>query len=115
MTSFGPNSKLNSSHLVNGLTAVLIAEVVYVLGTISLKVTLGLLFLRIFIVKWQRWFIYVVMAVNVVYGIFFFFYVLFQCGTDLGDFFQKTEMQECANEDSVAATLYIHSAISVIR
>lgn len=59
---------------------VLVSELLYIVATMSLKVSLGLLLLRVLVKRWMKWVIYVTMVVSVVYGLVYFFIVLFQCG-----------------------------------
>lgn len=63
---------------------VLASELLYVASTTMLKVSLGLLLLRVLVKRWMQWTIWVVMAVSVIYGISYFFFLLFQCGNPSG-------------------------------
>lgn len=44
------------------------------------KISLGIFYLRILVSRWQRVTLYITVAVSTIYGIFFFFMILFQCG-----------------------------------
>jgi hypothetical protein len=58
----------------------LLAECFYPLVMLFLKVSLSLFFLRITPVQWQRYAIYITLAVSTIANIMFFFLMLFQCG-----------------------------------
>lgn len=52
----------------------------YVATTAAFKIALGLFYLRIVILPWQRYVIYGTMTMSTIYGIVFFFYAIFFCG-----------------------------------
>jgi hypothetical protein len=57
-----------------------LAEVFYILTTTFLKVSLGLFFLRVLTKKWQKVVFYVLLVTSTVYGLYYVFIALFQCG-----------------------------------
>jgi len=63
---------------------------------IFVKLSLGMFFLRIVLQRWQQWLVKGVMAMSVVFGIAYTFFVIFQCGAPIQGKFQNP-------------TLYIYS------
>jgi len=56
-------------------------ELMYLVSTMGLKISLGMLLLRILVKKWMRWVCYITIAVSCVFGTAYFGVILFQCGT----------------------------------
>ncbi|ORY13369.1 hypothetical protein BCR34DRAFT_267352 [Clohesyomyces aquaticus] len=57
-----------------------LGEVFYVLTTTSLKISLGLFFLRVLTKPWQKRIFQTLIWVSALYGIFYMFIAIFQCG-----------------------------------
>jgi hypothetical protein len=71
------------SHLLNirlGIVWTLVAEISYLTSILFLKVSLGLFFLRIVQVKWQRKVIYGVIIMSTLVQSYHAFLLLFACG-----------------------------------
>lgn len=72
-----------------------------------LKIALGLLLLRVLIKRWQVLVIYGLMALSVSYGIFYFFFVLFECGNPT-HFATRIIMGQCLSKKAINGTAYTH-------
>ena len=79
----------------------------YILGTMCLKVALGLLLLRVLVKRWQVVTIYSLMTLSVVYNIFYTFFVLFECGNPK-NFAMHMLVGQCLSRNAVDITAYIH-------
>lgn len=94
----------------------LAAESVYLLGMVTLKISLGLFFYRLLSTRKQRQILMGVVTLSTVMGISYFFWGLFQCGTPgVGDtFWFKRLTNRCKHEPQGAIWGYIHSGINTI-
>lgn len=63
------------------ITDIIVGSAAYVATSISLKISLAFFFLRIVNVKWERRVIYSITVIFTIYGVVYFFLVLFGCGT----------------------------------
>lgn len=52
----------------------------YAATMVILKISLGIFYLRIIVSRWQRVTVYVTVGIAAVYGIYYFFGILFECG-----------------------------------
>ncbi|KAF2469882.1 uncharacterized protein BDR25DRAFT_189384, partial [Lindgomyces ingoldianus] len=57
-----------------------LSEVFYILTTTTLKISLGLFFLRVLTKRWQRRIFHTILWVSACYGFFYVFIAIFQCG-----------------------------------
>lgn len=46
----------------------------------ALKISLGLLLLRVLVRKWMRWAIYITLIISIIFGSAYLFLVMFECG-----------------------------------
>lgn len=76
----------------------------------SLKITLGLFLLRILIERWHRIVIYSVMGITITYGIFFFFFNLFECGNPQ-NFAVNILLERCYSTTTINGVAYTHAAL----
>jgi hypothetical protein len=84
----------------------------YALTCVFLKISLGLFFLRIFIERWQRNIIYVVLTINTLYGITYFGILTFGCG-DPSKFLIRYISNQCISIPKVyIPTSYVHTAMN---
>ncbi|EUC28518.1 hypothetical protein COCCADRAFT_30238 [Bipolaris zeicola 26-R-13] len=98
------------------LIFVQLSEVFYLLTTTFLKVSLGLFFLRVLTKKWQKHVFHTVLTIGVVYGFFYFFIVLFQCGDPrhIGDDFIQKSSDKCLPPALRMSAGYIYGIINVL-
>jgi hypothetical protein len=71
------------THLKNvrlSIIWVLVAEVAYLITILFLKVSLGLFFLRVIQVKWQRKVVYATMIISTIVQTYHAFFYVFSCG-----------------------------------
>jgi len=66
----------------------------YIATTIAFKIALGMFYLRIMVRLQQQRIVYATIAISTVYGVFFFFFTLFQCG-DPAQFFVREFALKC--------------------
>jgi hypothetical protein len=102
--------------LANLLQLLLVAETFYSVIMITLKLSLGIFFLRIMINKTQRRIIYFVVSVSVFFGTVYFFFIVFQCGAPIpgATFWQKFIGRVCAPNRAVLAMGYTHAIITAL-
>jgi hypothetical protein len=58
-----------------------LGEIFYIITTTTLKISLGLFFLRILTKRWQINVFRTILVVSAVFGVFYTFIAIFQCGT----------------------------------
>lgn len=56
-----------------------LCELLYVLSNCTLKIALGIFYLRVAMKRWHIWCIKLLMAGTVLFGFTYFFLVMFQC------------------------------------
>lgn len=83
----------------------------YIIDAFLLKVSLGLLLLRVVVRTWMKIVIYCAMAVPVCYGTFYFFFVLWECGPP--KYFQILILiHHCLAPHVIDATCYLHTTLN---
>ncbi|KAK4575022.1 hypothetical protein LTR86_000872 [Recurvomyces mirabilis] len=116
VTSYNPDLMLGLLSLKRSNEAfkyVMAAMSLYVATTVVLKVALGLFYLRIMPKRWQRNTIYATVAFAVIYGVFFFFFTIFQCGLPT-DFLLKELEEKCVSKAVLWPVLFTASLINAI-
>src|SRR6266498_2175048 len=93
---------------------VLLAEAFYVLTTTVLKISLGLFFLRVTIGTWQRYTFYTLLSLSTIFGAFFFFVAIFQCGLPADFLENKTNHRICLDNRPFLAFGYTYATICFI-
>ncbi|EUC42659.1 hypothetical protein COCMIDRAFT_39291 [Bipolaris oryzae ATCC 44560] len=98
------------------LIFVQLSEVFYLLTTTFLKVSLGIFFLRVLTKKWQKHVFHTVLTIGVVYGFFYFFIILFQCGDPrhIADGFIQKKSDKCLPPALRMSAGYIYGIINVL-
>ncbi|CAD0108915.1 unnamed protein product [Aureobasidium uvarum] len=100
--------------LLNDLMKYIISLMgLYILTTISLKISLAIFFLRIVIRPWQRRIIYTVTGVYTVYATAFAFVAVFQCGIPT-NFLIKEATGVCISDDILQPLNYVHASLNAI-
>jgi hypothetical protein len=95
----------------------LITEHFYTLTIITLKLSLGIFFLRIMAFSWQRWVIYCVMVISTIIGTTYFFIGVFQCGyfSNIWLFLERRVTQQgCVSKPAVLGVAYTQASISAL-
>jgi hypothetical protein len=95
----------------------LITEHFYTIGLMTLKISLGIFFLRVMITKWQKRVIYIAILISTVFGTSYFFYSVFRCGyfSNIWVFLERrVTMEHCVTVQSGLAMGYTQSAIATI-
>ncbi|KAK6007649.1 hypothetical protein QM012_004463 [Aureobasidium pullulans] len=85
----------------------------YILTTVTLKISLAIFFLRIVIRPWQRKVIYTVTVVYSVFATVFAFIAVFQCGIPT-NFLIKEATGVCIKDDILQPLNYVHSLLNAI-
>jgi hypothetical protein len=93
---------------------VLLSEAFYVLMTTTLKISLGLFFLRILMKPWQRITFYVILAISVGYGTFGVFIAIFQCGLPTELLEHVVNGHGCLSTNLLLSMGYIYSVINIV-
>ena len=93
-----------------------IAEDCYISSIMLLKISLGIHFLRLVVIRWHRITIHIAVMVTVVFGIAFMFYSIFQCGyyTNASDFVTRRLTNHCASMGANLGMGYTHAIISIL-
>jgi hypothetical protein len=96
------------------LVYVQLSEIFYILTTTTLKISLGLFFLRVLTKRWQIVLFHSLLGVSVVYGLFYVISTVFRCGDPkhIADTYLLT--RKCASTTFILTTGYLYGAINVI-
>lgn len=86
-------------------------EVMYIFGTMMLKVNLGLFMLKVMPQAKVKIAIYVLMAISVCFGIAYFFFVFFECPRYWPAHYQAGQ---CKNPGSVVGMAYGHGVLVAV-
>ncbi|KAF2660057.1 hypothetical protein K491DRAFT_589900 [Lophiostoma macrostomum CBS 122681] len=97
------------------LLFVQLGEIFYIITTTILKISLGLFFLRILTKQWQINIFRAILVVSAVFGIFYTFIAIFQCGTPdkLLDRLLLGNIQ-CLPNGLLLSSGYLYGSINVI-
>jgi len=83
-----------------------------VVSTTVLKVAIGLFLLRIAVLRRHIYTVWVVIAATIVFGVFYFFFILFQCSPISYFWNPTTSGGSCITPSAIVAATYAHSAVS---
>ena len=91
-----------------------LSEVFYILTTTTLKISLGLFFLRVLSKRWQTRLFHTIIAVSATYGLFYALSTIFSCGDPrkIADAFLGSK--QCLPSAFVLATGYIYGIVNII-
>ena len=89
-------------------------RIAYSLTMIAVKLSIGLLLLRLTINKIHRWILYTVMALSVLTGVVFFFVTIFQC-SPVSFFWNRLQPGTCINVHILEGLTYLYSSINAIN
>lgn len=77
---------------------------------VTLKISLGIFFLRICVKNWQIYTIWVVMVISTAYGVVYAFVIIFQCGNP-SDYLTNRRSRECVPGPAQLGLAYSHAAV----
>ena len=94
----------------------MIIETLYIATMIALKVSLAIFYLRIAVRTLHRVTIYVALAVNSAFGIAFFFFAVFQCGSHYTAiiYLLRFSTGKCHPTNIVDALVFTHGALQTL-
>lgn len=95
------------------LDYVLVVEVLYTVGTVLLKISLGFFYCRFVVLPWQRSSVIACASFYTLLGTAFAFVLLFQCG-DPRHFFAMQVANKCLHDDVLQPLLYVVSAVNAV-
>jgi len=104
---------LDFSSIVNSVLWLLVAELLYIATVTALKISLGIFLLRITVKRWQQYTIHAAMAISTLFGVAFFFFAIFQCGSfkDGHTFMIRKVSGRCLSKRIVLGMSYAHAGI----
>lgn len=85
----------------------------YILTTVTLKISLAIFFLRIVVRQWQRRVIWIVTTIYTIYATAFAFVAVFQCGIPT-NFLIKEAVGICIKDDVLQPLNYVHASLNAI-
>jgi hypothetical protein len=83
---------------------------------IALKLSLAIFFLRVLVTRWQRWIIVTTITLSTIFGVFYFFFAIFQCGyfSNITFFIRRMVMGKCASKSIGLGMNYTYAALTTI-
>jgi hypothetical protein len=96
------------------LQLLIISESFYILTMITIKISLGIFFLRIMVQKWQKRTIYAIVTVSTLIGLAYFFLAIFQCGfpVEAQIFWQRRVAGQCMSKSIIFGMSYTHAVVT---
>jgi hypothetical protein len=81
---------------------------------ITLKISLGIFFLRIMVDRWQRYAVYFIVLVSTLAGLTLFFLTIFVCGVPVQAelYWQRKLEQRCASAATTLGVNYMHASVN---
>jgi hypothetical protein len=106
--------KANSAD--KAFNSLLVAESFYVVTMCALKISVAIFFLRITIKAWQRWTVYVSLALATTWNVAYFFIIVFQCGMPRGgmSFLTRKLSGKCITTAEILGLGYTHGVIQTV-
>src|ERR1700710_2595872 len=92
------------------------SESFYIVGMITLKISLSIWFYRFLQKTWERITILVILFLTILIGIAYFFFVIFQCGDpDKGEaWWLKKLTHQCVSFEANMAIGYTHGLLNAL-
>jgi len=114
VVAVGDKSVIPPALMTKSTTLILIAESTYILSMVSVKLSLGLFFLRIMTSKWQRIAIYLILAFATTIGIAYFLFAIFECGFPLDSvlYWQRFVLDQCIGPKPILGMAYMNTIVS---
>lgn len=112
----GTNGVMPGEVLVLAVMLLKVAEYFYIFAMMALKISLGIFFLRLAVVKWQRLLIHLTMGITVLFGIGAFLFAALNCGrySSGEEYIRKRVRGECGSSASIFGVAYAHGALSTL-
>jgi len=97
---------LTMGQLTLSVQWLLVMEVFYIVTMMTLKISIGIFFLRIAFRTWHRRIVYVALGFSTLFSVAYLFFSIFQCGyfTSALAFFLKRVADECVSREANFAT-----------
>jgi len=97
----GHNS-LTIHELTTSVQWLIVMEVFYIITMMTLKISIGIFFLRIAFRPWHRYIVYAAVGFSTVFSVAYFFFAIFQCGyfTSALIFFLRRVTDQCVSRVS---------------
>jgi hypothetical protein len=94
----------------------LVTEDFYILTMLTLKISLGVFFLRIVIKTWEKRVVYVTLGIATLFNVAYFFFAVFQCGIfkNANEFWIKLSSNRCITPPQAVGVSYTHAIITTI-
>ncbi|KAK8237509.1 hypothetical protein IWZ00DRAFT_101626 [Phyllosticta capitalensis] len=107
--------KVPTKWIIFGFKSYLAAELEYILCVMFLKISICAFFLRLTNLKWQKWTVWVVIAVNSLYSIGYFFLILNQC-SPISHLWDQIILKKgsCLPESTILGASYAHNTMSIV-
>ena len=88
----------------------------YIVTMMTIKIALGVFFLRIFTAQYMLWTVKVIMAISSIFGVVYLFSVIFQCGAPINGptFWVKILSNQCESKEFIYGLVYTHSTIMAV-
>jgi hypothetical protein len=92
----------------------LVAEACYVLSMITLKLSLGLFFYHIMVLRWQRISVYIILFLSTTMGTAYFFFAIFTCGFPVAGkvYWPRLLLGQCVGPKTILGMSYTHAIIT---
>ncbi|PVH91831.1 hypothetical protein DM02DRAFT_702733 [Periconia macrospinosa] len=103
---------LNDIHVT--LVYIQLSEVFYILTTTTLKISLGLSFLRVLTRRWQTMLIRILLVASTAYGLFYFLTAIFACGNPAKFTNTLLGSRRCLPRAFILSTGYLYGAVNII-
>ena len=83
---------------------------------ITLKISLGIFFLRVMVEPWQKYSVYFIITIATLIGMAYFFFAIFVCGIPVQAqlFWERRLEESCAGPDVILGISYAHGVISAL-
>ncbi|KAH6644592.1 hypothetical protein C7974DRAFT_23862 [Boeremia exigua] len=92
----GGGTHITSLEKLQDLTKwVVVSESTYLVAMMTVKISIGIFFMRIVVASWHLMLIYVTIGVNVVSSVASFFYVVFRCGPNVDRYVLQQLKNQC--------------------
>ncbi|PVH99654.1 hypothetical protein DM02DRAFT_528532 [Periconia macrospinosa] len=93
---------------------VIISEATYILTILTVKISLGIFFMRIVVQAWHTKLIYTTIAIATVSSVTTFFYCIFRCGSNVSNYVVNQLKDKCMNRITDRFFAYQHAAVGLL-
>jgi hypothetical protein len=101
-------------YILISIQLLLLSESGYVLTMITLKLSLGVFFFRIMILRWQRIAVYIILILSTVVGFAYFLFAISWCGFPVSAkvYWSRLLSDQCIGPKPLLGMSYTHAVIS---